>query len=308
MVSLDSLLGRAELKERIRELEEENENLERRLEKTDDRRREAERGKQEAYEERNRLESKVEELRDRLERAQEDDESHVEADVSELAPDDVDDVVDLLASVEGSKEQLTTAYVAADDSLPDGLPDRVHQNLSDVGSPSGRALYIDDHGVVDVCLLPLRPVEQSRVEHGERFEVDRALYRLPDRYVAAVVHVDSFAAGAFDDGDRTEYVQHSSNVKSGHSKGGFSQKRFERLRDEQIQEHLEDSAGELRTLVDTVDVDAVYLLGARDLTEDLEERAEVDAELRRTTDARGEGEQLLEDAVRDLMSTQVYRF
>ncbi len=308
MVSLDSLLGRKELKERVSELEEVKESLERRLEKTDDRRREAERGKQEAYEERNRLETKVEELRDRLERAEKSGGSAADAvDVSDVQPTEVSDVVDLISSVEGAAEHLTTAYVSPGDGLPEALPDRVHAALSDVDSSTGLAVYVDDHHVTDVCLLPLRPVRETHVEHGSAFTVDRDLFRLPGSYVAAVVRSDAFAAGLYRDGELREHAAVTSKVKSGHSKGGFSQKRFERLRDEQIQEHLDDSADALSELVESTGVDAVYLLGARDLTGRLADSVDLDVDARQTTDARSEGEQLLQDAVHDLRSSRIYR-
>ncbi len=307
MVSLDSLLGRQELKERIQELEDEKEDVEERLEKVDRRRANAETEKQEAYEERNRLESKVEELRDRLERAEETAETETDVDVRDVNPGELPPLIDVLDSVEGGREKLTTAHVAADHHLPHDLPDHVREKLVDSVSTRGLAVYVDDHGVVEAALVPLTSVEETKVEHGGAFTVDRSLYRLPESYAVAVITSDRFSAGVYSDGERTDFTSVSSNVKSSHSKGGFSQKRFERLRDEQIQEHIGEASAELSQLLERHTVDSVYLLGASDLTGELEEEADVEAELRQTTDARGEGENLLSDAVDDLRSTRMYR-
>ncbi|MFP4632611.1 MAG: Vms1/Ankzf1 family peptidyl-tRNA hydrolase [Halobacteriales archaeon] len=307
MVSLDSLLGRERLKRRIRELESEVESLESRLESADERRAQAETEKQEAYEQRNRLENKVEELRDRLERAEETEDDDVVADVTEIPAREVDEVVDLLSSVGGEAERLTTAYVEPGGSLPDGLPERVYAALSNVDPPSGMAVYLDYHGVTDVCLLPLRRVNQTKVEHGRSFDVDTTLFSMPRSYAVAVVRADSFAAGVYREGSRVDFGSHDTDVKSDHSKGGFSQKRFERLRDEQIKHHVDASADTLEDLVAEYEVEALYLLGAADLTGELAERVDVDVEMETSTDARGRGEDLLDEAVYGLRSSRLYR-
>ena len=72
---IDRLLGRAELKERIEELEEANHHLERRAEAEEERRSEAVADRQRAEERVNRLEHRIESLEARLERVDGDDES-----------------------------------------------------------------------------------------------------------------------------------------------------------------------------------------------------------------------------------------
>jgi hypothetical protein len=56
-----------------------------------------------------------------------------------------------------------------------------------------------------------------------------------------------------------------SRVNREHSKGGFSQGRFERKRDEQIQSHVEDVKKELEEL----DEENLYLLGEKNLCKEL---------------------------------------
>jgi len=74
---IDRLLGRAELKERIDELEAENHHLERRAAAEEERRSEAVADRQRAERRVNELEHRIESLEDRLERAG-DDEASVE--------------------------------------------------------------------------------------------------------------------------------------------------------------------------------------------------------------------------------------
>ena len=76
---LDELLGRAELKDRIEDLEEEKRHLERRAAAEEERRSEAARKRQEADAEINRLEDRVEGLEERVERLSESDDAAVSA-------------------------------------------------------------------------------------------------------------------------------------------------------------------------------------------------------------------------------------
>jgi predicted RNase H-like nuclease (RuvC/YqgF family) len=84
-----------------------------------------------------------------------------------------------------------------------------------------------------------------------------------------------------------------------HSKGGFSQDRFERRRDSQIDEHLEKAA---ETLEDHArDADRVVVVGERSVLGQLRDLADTTARV----DATGKPEEALEDAFRDFWSVRV---
>jgi len=75
-------------------------------------------------------------------------------------------------------------------------------------------------------------------------------------------------------------------VKGKHSKGGFSQSRFERRRDSQIDEHLQ----RCRRALDGVDAERVFVVGEGTLLD------EFDADATAAVDATGKPEPALEDA------------
>jgi len=73
----------------------------------------------------------------------------------------------------------------------------------------------------------------------DRFALEREWFLPTGRHAVALVRTDLFALGVYEDDERVDYRGFESDVKGSHSKGGFSQARFERIRDGQIDDHLE---------------------------------------------------------------------
>ncbi len=159
---LDELLGRAELKERIDSLEDENHHLERRVEAEEERRAEAVTERQTAEEQVNRLENRIVELEDRVERLREDEESVEFRGTETLHGDRVDEVVARLGSFETGPEGALTAMV------DDDLPEAVGEAFGDHGSLVARAApclaVTDDAGLVSAALVAadIRPNRSFR--------------------------------------------------------------------------------------------------------------------------------------------------
>ncbi|MFW5918516.1 MAG: hypothetical protein ACOCR0_03430, partial [Haloferacaceae archaeon] len=110
---LDRLLGRAELKERIAELEEENERLRRRAESADESRAEAVSARQVAQERVNRLEDRIAELQDRVERSGNGGDGGAPSfrGTEKLRGERLDEILARLRSVETRPEGALTAMV-----------------------------------------------------------------------------------------------------------------------------------------------------------------------------------------------------
>ncbi len=310
---IDSLLGRATLKERIQELEDENESLRNRLEAEEERRSDAVTQKQEAEREINRMEDRIHELEDRVERAEsEEEDGHGFRRVESLRRDEIREALSLLLSVEGADESLLTEYVTPDGDLPN--PEDYSSEslglLRGIDSETGLVVFTDDSRLISACLSPPLRVDDTRVVYGDTFEVDQSLFEPPERYVLGVVRAGGFSAGYYEGGDlvETEYV--TTNVKSQHSKGGWSQSRFERIRDEQIDEHVERSVEALERLLDTVGSDdglLVAVVGHEALIDEVAQRTDTEV-FTKSSDARGEKKELLEDGRESLWSSRLYVF
>jgi peptide subunit release factor 1 (eRF1) len=295
---LDRLLGRARLKERIEELEEECESLQAQAESAKESRAEAVSARQDAEREVNKLEDRITELEDRLSRAEGDGDADLTYRHEEIASGGrVGAVADRLRSVDAGREGALTAFVDDGD-----LPDPVRETLGDRAPLVSRAapclVCADDAGLVATALsLPVEP--EPFVEWDDGFRVDPEWVGPTGRLCFALVRSDRFALGVYEDGERVEFAGFESDVMNEHSKGGFSQDRFERRRDAQIEEHLEEAAATVEAHAG--DADRVVIVGERSVLGELRDLADTTARV----DATGEPEEALETAFRDFWSVRV---
>ena len=297
---LDRLLGREELKARIDELEEENRHLQRQLDAESERRAEAVTARQDAEERINRLEDEIAGLEGRL--GADGTEGNGNGDgVSprrreELRGDRLAAVLDRIESVRTDREGALSAVV--DGAVPDPVTDLAGERAGLVSRTAPCLYYGDDAGAVSVALVPPLPPEEF-VEWGDRFRVDRSWFdpAAVGAHALALVRADTFALGRFEGRERVEVEGFESDVKSDHSKGGFSQGRFERLRDEQIEAHVERCH---EALADVDDV-PLFVVGDRALLAAFADRAAVT----RAVDATGDPEAALGDATRSFWTTRL---
>jgi peptide subunit release factor 1 (eRF1) len=290
---LDRLLGRAELKARIEELEEEKRHLERRLDAESDRRADAVTARQAAEERVNRLEDRIADLEGRV-----DDEAETAVldprGTESIRGDRLAAVLDRLRSLDAGAEGALTAMVG--DETPDAVADLLVDRAALVDCAAPCLVCVDDARLVSVALSPpLAP--DPFVEWGTGFRLDDDWFRPSDGLTVALVRSDVFAVGVYDDGDLTDVETVETDVQATHSKGGFSQSRFERRRDEQIAAHLDD----VESILDRRDPDRLALLGERTVLDDLER----DAVAVEAVDASGDPEPALADAVDSFFTTRL---
>ncbi|WP_263017560.1 Vms1/Ankzf1 family peptidyl-tRNA hydrolase [Natronobiforma cellulositropha] len=299
----DRLLGRAPLRERIDELETENERLRRRYEAESDRRADAVTDRQRVEEQRNRLEDRLAQLEGELERARASDgerEASPPARVERLRGRRVDEVFDRLSSFETGPEGALTAGIGADGDVPDAVTEtlgdgRLRRRLAEA-APC--LVCLDDAGVLAVALSgPLVPTPEPT--WSDRFALERSWVRPSGRYTLALVRADLFALGIYEGDERVAYRGFESEVKGSHSKGGFSQARFERRREEQIDAHLE----RCREALEERAAERLYLVGGTDLVDQL--AADLAPDAVATVDATGAPKSALEDAFADFWSVRL---
>ncbi|MDG5758076.1 Vms1/Ankzf1 family peptidyl-tRNA hydrolase [Natronococcus sp. A-GB1] len=297
---LDELLGRAPLKARIDELEEENERLRERYEAESERRADAATARQEAEEQQNRLEDRIAQLEGELERVEADDAGPTVRRRVDLRGVRLEDVLERLRSIRTAPEGALTA------SLEDALTDSVREDLSDVLGERTALLEdaapclccVDDAGLVSVALdSPVRPSLEATWD--DRFDLEREWFLPTGRHALALVRADLFALGTYEDDERVDYRGFESDVKGNHSKGGFSQARFERIRDDQIDDHLE----RCRDALAERDADRLYVVGQRGVVDTLVEEADLEPAATAAVDATGNPKPALEDAYRSFWTT-----
>ena len=311
---LDELLGRAELKDRIEELEEEKRHLERRAEAEEERRSEAARKRQEAAAEVNRLEDRIEGLEERIERLSATDDVEVSFRGTEtLRGDRRDDVLARLDSFGTSAEGALTAMVT--DDVPDALRDVLGERTALVRRAAPCLVCADDASLIAAALAPPTPPAPF-VEWGDSFRIDRSWFAPVEPTWVALVRSDRFALGVYDGDAVTPIDEIESDVQGSHSKGGFSQARFERRRDQQVDEHLDrarealeahlgadvERAGSADAAVPAPPADAdVVVLGEQTVLGRFTDLADRTA----TVDATGDPADALRSAVRDFWAVRL---
>jgi hypothetical protein len=298
---IDRLLGRAELKERIEELEEEKRHLQRRAEAEEERRSDAVADRQRAEERVNELEHRIESLEDRLERAEGTEASVEFRRVTDRSGSRLADALDRFRAVEsGDPEGLLTAFVPDADSVPAAVSDWFGERAALVRRAAPAVVLADDTGAVSVALTP--PIAPEPFDRwSDRFRLDEAWFRPTGRFAFAVVRSDTFAVGTYEGNERVAFEGFASDVKEAHSKGGFSQGRFERRRDGQIDDHLEKANEALAEVADAEDVDRVIAVGERSVLGRVRDRADVTD----VSDATGKPEAALDDAFRDFWRVRI---
>jgi peptide subunit release factor 1 (eRF1) len=300
---LDRLLGRASLKERLETLEEEKRHLERRLDAEQERRADAVSDRQTAQERANHLEDRVTELEDRVERLQAGEAAYEFRRETELADERLDEVLARLESVETEPEGALTAYVEDGRDLPSAVSDVVGDRAGLVGRAAPCLVTVDDAGLVAATLsTPVAP--DPFTEWADGFTIDRSWFQPTGEYAVALVRSDLFALGEYDGRERVAFHGFDSDLKSQHSKGGFSQARFERLRDAQIDSHIERclAALEEREGDDaSATADRLYVVGERSLLSRFSDLADAT----QPVDATGDPEDALADAVHEFFTVQL---
>jgi peptide subunit release factor 1 (eRF1) len=276
---LDDLLGRTALKERIEELEEENHHLRQERDAEADRRADAVTERQRAEERVNRLEDKVTELEDRVDRLQSGDADLTYRTERQLRGERLSELLDRLAALRTEPEGLLTAYVADGHDLPDSVREAFGDRTPLVSRAAPCLAVTDDFGLFGACLsVPVAP--DPFVAWADEARLDREWFQPAGEYTLALVRSDLFAMGVYDGRDRTAFHGFDSDLKSQHSKGGFSQSRFERLRDEQIANHIERCRAALAERPDA----PLYLVGERTVLDEFEDVADVTAAVSATGD------------------------
>jgi len=137
-------------------------------------------------------------------------------------------------------------------------------------------------------------------EWSDSFRLDASWFRPTGRFAFALVRSDVFALGVYEGDERVSFDGFTSEVKETHSKGGFSQGRFERRREGQIADHLKKAARELRDVGEKTD--RVIVVGERSVLGDVREHADVTD----VSDATGKPEPALTDAFRDFWTARVH--
>ncbi|WP_406661010.1 Vms1/Ankzf1 family peptidyl-tRNA hydrolase [Methanolobus sp. ZRKC3] len=261
------------LQSHIVELEIDNKTLRTKFEKSAANEKKAVAAKQDAEEALNAAGFRISTLEHEIEKNKENSFDHLSfSHVDMLSIRRMQDYVSTLSSLRSPEETLLTLYVCNGSSVS-GIfgndpvekyidPDTLHL-LEKIDSQNGFVLFHDRDSLVNEVIIPPLPVETSKWLQGTAFNTEQLLGLLSKELSICILlaHAgESFVAYSLDSRHLDSYELIRSNVKSKHGKGGFSQRRFERLRDEEIVHHADKVRESLGELINNLEFDFDYLV------------------------------------------------
>lgn len=287
----------AELESELDAAREERDSLAEQLEAEKRRRADAVTDRQAAEERVNALEDKIAQLEGTVERLRDGETELSYRGRRTLDRRATERVLDRLESVDAPPDGALTAVVR--DRVPDDVRDHFGDRAALIERAAPCIALVDEDRMVSAVLRP--PVlPEPGVIWSEAFDLDRADFLPTGSFAFALVRSDVFALGEYRGAERLAFEGFQSDVKGDHSKGGFSQGRFERRRDAQIDEHLDA----VEVALDGRDAETLYLTGDRGALDALED--DVAARATAAVDASGKPEAALEDAFEDFWRTTLY--
>ncbi len=268
----DKLFNRKELEKkieilqaRIDELEPENKSLSTRLSKQEVRAKKAVSDKQEVDLALKKAEKKIDDLEHTLdnlkEETQKTDALTFKRAVT-LTTAQSCDLLSQISSIRSRNEDLVTVYLRPNESFTDlnefestiELDQDVKYLMQRIESPTGLALFYDMKrlGMVRMLMTPPFPIGESKWKLDRVFDTAQLQELLEHNQVFCILlaHAGESFIGI---SNRETFIDHKivrSSVKEKHTKGGWSQRRFERLRDEDIKHHAEKARAVFEALVD----------------------------------------------------------
>ncbi|HUV83074.1 MAG TPA: Vms1/Ankzf1 family peptidyl-tRNA hydrolase [archaeon] len=180
-----------------------------------------------------------------------------------------------ISSIRAMENSLITVYLKSGESLShlDNSNDLIDslglKNISFIDkmeSSTGIVVFYDTNQMIQEAVVPFLPLESSSWKLENSFDT-APLQNLIEKEVnllILLIHAGESFIGIT--GSPDSFTSHQivrSSVKGKHTKGGWSQHRFEKLRDEDIQHHLEKVSGALHSMVkeSSIEIDFIVAVG-----------------------------------------------
>ncbi|MFB3766135.1 MAG: Vms1/Ankzf1 family peptidyl-tRNA hydrolase [Methanotrichaceae archaeon] len=162
-----------------------------------------------------------------------------------LSPRDMERLLRKLQAFTSPDEDSFTGYIQRASDLPPNIAESVKAFRSDRGF-----IVLHAPQLFTLALIPPFPIKEKTIGIGSSFQLDplREMMEIP--VIIASIHAgDTFLGMALSKDGFEEQEIIESQVKEKHSKGGWSQKRFERLREEDIKNHIDSVNERLSDLI-----------------------------------------------------------
>ncbi|KCZ70719.1 hypothetical protein ANME2D_02743 [Candidatus Methanoperedens nitroreducens] len=247
------------LQARITQLEEENKKLLLQLEKKSEKTKRTIATKQEVDRELNEARQRISSLENEVQRLKEESSGELNFHFSEsLSRNKLENVLFLLESLQSKTSTLITIYLARDDILKNiisDIEDQIESSalylIEKIDSQTGKVIFYDTIGIVKLVVIPVFPVSHSEYSLDRRFNIEPLKNSLiSDKVLVINAHAGETFIGILEQDTFVEHDIVRSSVMGKHSKGGWSQKRFQSLVEEDIRHHADKVRAALGTIIE----------------------------------------------------------
>lgn len=152
---------------------------------------------------------------------------------------EMDMLMERLKACRSPRDDLLVAYYPGPVPQDDALPPQIKKAAFAIKSKRG-GILLHNPQLFTLQLIPPFPIEESYSKEGSTFTLDLFGEMMDTPVLVVSAHAgETFLGVALSrEGFEAEELVESS-VMGKHSKGGWSQKRFERLREEEIKSHVD---------------------------------------------------------------------
>lgn len=204
--------------------------------------------------------------------------------IETLSPQAVQAYLSRLKSFHAPSDDLLTVYLPPGIRLSGVLAEKVLERVEEetrtlldrLDSETGIVLFYDFHRMICEAISPPVPITSPAWQLGSSFDVFlfEEILSKDYRILVLVLHAGESFIGFAPDArvfDTEELIR--SSVKEKHSKGGFSQRRFERLREEDIAHHMDKVVEALdKVIEENSPIDYAILSGDQQLIKEAQRR------------------------------------
>ncbi|MFA4956438.1 MAG: Vms1/Ankzf1 family peptidyl-tRNA hydrolase [Candidatus Methanoperedens sp.] len=246
------------LKVRISQLEEENKKLCLQLEKRDEKAKKTIATKQDVDRELNEAINKISSLQNEIQILKEETSTELKFRFSDnLSLNRFDEMMFLLGGIQSKLSTLITIYLAKDTTSVDAAKDIV--NLIDnsslhliekIESSTGKIIFYDTNRIINIVIIPVFPILRSESFLNRQFNLEPLKVNLEyERILVLNIHAGETFIGIAEADSFIEHEVVRSSVMGKHKQGGWSQKRFQALVEEDIKHHADKVRAQLSPMI-----------------------------------------------------------
>ena len=245
------------LKARISQLEEENRILSLQLGKKDEKAKKTIAIKQDVDRELNEAINKISSLTNEIQTLKKETSQEFKFRLSEsMSKNRLEEIIFFISTMKSKISTLITVYLEKDKAVGDVAGETV--NLFDssalhliekIESSTGKIILYDTNRIVNLVIIPVFPILTSECVLGTQFDLEPLKQNLEYEKILVVnTHAGETIIGIVEADTFVEHEIVRSSVMGKHKQGGWSQKRFQSLVEEDVKHH----ANKVRSALDPI--------------------------------------------------------